>query len=88
MRFAAVPSALQPQDYETTGVLAPPLVTLHTALDPIVPYWHEFLYRARPSQRLVGAPCQRPHIRYGHCAFTREELVFRVRIARAQVEGL
>ena len=60
--------------YEPTGNLRRPLVTLHTSLDPAVPFRHELLYTARTLlaghlANLTVLPVQR----YGHCNFTIEE---------------
>jgi pimeloyl-ACP methyl ester carboxylesterase len=73
-RFHADPIALQTIQtrYQPVGQLRAPLVTLHTTLDPIVPYWHEPLYRDRVvahgrMPRYDEAP---PGARYGHCNFT------------------
>jgi len=56
--------------YQTSGRLASPLVTMHTTADPVVPYWHEVLYRARA---LAGGSARLhsniPILRYGHCNF-------------------
>ena len=68
-RFAADSAALTSlADYETTGLLADPLVTLHTTADPIVPFWQEIFYAAKAqaagsSSELV----QIPVLAYGHC---------------------
>jgi hypothetical protein len=77
-RFHADPLALQTiqADYQTSGQLRVPLVTLHTTLDAIVPYWHESLYgdkvvaRGR-TPRYDEYP---PGARYGHCNFTSTEV--------------
>ena len=63
--------------YNTTGDLSRPLVTMHTLLDPVVPYWHEDLYR----QKVTNAGNSRllttiPILRYGHCAFKSGEALF------------
>jgi pimeloyl-ACP methyl ester carboxylesterase len=75
-RFTADRTALQTisQFYETSGRLTKPLVTLHTTGDPIVPYWHETLYRVKvlfkgSLNQYVGIPI----IRYGHCSFKSSE---------------
>ena len=65
------------RNYQTTGKLAMPLVTMHTTGDPIVPYWHETLYNAKA---LFGGSVLKhvniPVLRYGHCNFkTQEALV-------------
>jgi len=58
------------RDYQTTGRLRSPLVTLHTTGDPIIPYWHEALYTFKTLfngsfTRRVNVPV----VRYGHCNF-------------------
>jgi hypothetical protein len=77
-RFSADPAALHKiqTDYQTSGQLRVPLVTLHTTLDPIVPYWHEALYRDKVvargrTPRYDEYP---PGDRYGHCNFTSAEV--------------
>jgi hypothetical protein len=75
-RYAADPAAtvaLRP--YETTGHLRVPMVTLHTTADEIVPFIHEGLYlvKSRPTGRGRFIPL--PVLRYGHCAFTVNELL-------------
>jgi hypothetical protein len=71
----AINTALLP--YQTTGKLKGVLVSLHTTLDPEVPVWHQTLYRAKVwgsgSAALYNGL---PVLRYGHCAFKPEELVF------------
>jgi pimeloyl-ACP methyl ester carboxylesterase len=62
--------------FETSGMLAKPLVTLHTDGDPIVPIVHQGLYQAKVEA--AGAEPlldTRPVSRYGHCAFQAGELV-------------
>ena len=56
-RYHADPAALAAieADYQTSGKLAAPLVTLHTTADPIVPYWHEPLYSAEGARRTPGS---------------------------------
>jgi pimeloyl-ACP methyl ester carboxylesterase len=71
-RYAADPAALTAlADYETTGRLLRPLVTLHTLGDPVVPYWQATRYTAKVtaagrSQFLDAMVLDR----YGHCQFT------------------
>ena len=75
-RFSADPVALQAVDlnYQTTGQLTVPLVTLHTTLDQQVPYWHAQLYRVKVIQRDSLAFHQPTEInRYGHCYFEASE---------------
>ncbi|XYI02143.1 hypothetical protein ACMHYB_21145 [Sorangium sp. So ce1128] len=75
-RFAASPFALENvAEHETTGDVSLPLVTLHTTLDELVPYWHEPLYllKADTSDRGIVVPI--PVHRYGHCALTNKEIL-------------
>jgi hypothetical protein len=71
-RYRADPAAVQviEADYQTSGRLAAPLVTLHTTGDPIVPYWQEPLYSLKA---LLGGSgllhVNLPAFRYGHCRF-------------------
>ena len=58
------------QQYQTSGKLTRPLVTLHTTGDQIVPYWHESVYWLKAAgtgslPRLTSLPV----FRYGHCNF-------------------
>jgi len=77
-RFSADPAALYKiqADYQTSGQLRIPLVTLHTTLDPIVPYWHEPLYRDKVVARGLTPRYDEypPGARYGHCNFTSAEV--------------
>ncbi len=57
-------------DYQTTGRLTRPLITMHTTGDPVVPYWHAKLY----AQKVAAAGSDafyenRPVTAYGHCKF-------------------
>jgi hypothetical protein len=77
-RFTADPAALAAvaASYETSGKLSMNLVTLHTTLDPVVPYWQEPLYTAKTL--LAGTAFERvnlPVTAYGHCAFTAFDLL-------------
>lgn len=61
--------------YQTTGKLTRPLVTLHTLLDPEVPFWHEALYTAKAAgKNLPGMLVQIEAPEYGHCNFNALEL--------------
>jgi pimeloyl-ACP methyl ester carboxylesterase len=62
--------------YDTGGDLTVPLVTLHTTLDPIVPFWHDTLYAGKVSA--AGADIRHdslPVERYGHCNFETNEVL-------------
>lgn len=75
-RFTADPVALAAiTNYETSGMLMRPLVTMHTTGDPIVPAWHQTLY----AQKVLTNNSQPPFMpveitRYGHCTFTLDEI--------------
>ncbi len=71
-RFSADSQAVAAMkaSYNTTGLLARPLVTMHTLLDPIIPYWHEPLYTLKTVSQ--GSAMERisiPIQSYGHCNF-------------------
>ncbi len=62
------------KDYQTTGRLRVPLVTLHTTGDQLIPYWHESLYTLKTL--LNGSFTRRVNIpvdRYGHCNFKAQD---------------
>jgi hypothetical protein len=71
--------------YETSGRLANPVVTLHTTGDEIVPYWHQLFYTAKVSPWYRHVPI--PVARYGHCNFTRDEVLAAFAILVLQVSG-
>lgn len=75
-RFRSHPSAVNylRHYYQPSGDLRIPLVTLHTTLDPAVPFVHEAVLEdivaaAGASELLV----QQSINRYGHCKFTNRE---------------
>jgi pimeloyl-ACP methyl ester carboxylesterase len=76
------------RNYQTSGKLKIPLVTMHTLGDPIVPYWHETLYNAKA---LFGGSILKhlniPINRYGHCTFTTEEALAGFAILNYMVTG-
>jgi pimeloyl-ACP methyl ester carboxylesterase len=76
------------RNYQTTGKLKVPLVTMHTTGDPIVPYWHETLYNAKA---LLGGSVFKhlniPIVRYGHCAFTAQESLAAFAVLHYMVTG-
>jgi pimeloyl-ACP methyl ester carboxylesterase len=72
-RFAADQAALDEIDthYQTSGILAVPLVTLHTTGDPLVPYWQATRYRSKTMSADNIALHEHLAVeRYGHCTFT------------------
>lgn len=70
--FAARAALLE---YETNGNLRIPLVTVHTTADEVVPFWHELLYLPKIDLSERGSFVPIPVVRYGHCNFTRSELL-------------
>ena len=89
-RYRANPVALQEIEgnYQTSGRLGVPLVTLHTTADPIVPYWHEPLYSLKA---LLGGSgllhANLPVFRYGHCSFEPAEALVALGLLVLKVEG-
>ena len=73
-RFTADAAALDEIDlnYQTTGLLTVPLVTLHTTLDQQVPYWHAQLYRGKVirNDSLAFHQARVGENLYGHCNFS------------------
>jgi pimeloyl-ACP methyl ester carboxylesterase len=77
-RYTASPTALAmvASQYQTSGKLQMPLVTLHTTGDPVIPYWHETLYTLKTL--FAGTLLDRinlPISAYGHCNFTAAEVL-------------
>src|SRR5438270_2481287 len=75
-RFSSDPDAVNyiQHNYDPTGQLGIPVLTLHTLLDPVVPSTHESDYAglvatAVSSQNLV----QQSVARYDHCNFKLQE---------------
>ena len=89
-RFKADPAAIAEIEahYQTSGDLSVPLVTLHTLGDPIVPYWHELLYRRKivvNSDLMLHTNI--PSLRYGHCNFSAAEVLLAFAVLVYQVTG-
>jgi pimeloyl-ACP methyl ester carboxylesterase len=76
-RFIADPVALANlAEFETTGNLSVPVVTLHTTGDPIVRLEQESLYADKVSHAGATARLSQSAVtRYGHCAFQGTELL-------------
>jgi pimeloyl-ACP methyl ester carboxylesterase len=77
-RFEADPDALKyyEHSYEPTGELRVPVLTLHNVCDPIATISHEEVYRATVEAAGSGEwLVQRQVNRYGHCAFTADEII-------------
>jgi pimeloyl-ACP methyl ester carboxylesterase len=74
--LAANANAWLRHNYEPSGDLAIPVLTLHTTRDPVVPFFHEGLLAAQVAQRGAGANLlQRSISRYGHCTFAIPEML-------------
>jgi uncharacterized repeat protein (TIGR01451 family) len=77
-RLAGDQAALDEMEahYLPTGRLSVPLVTIHTTLDEIVPYWHEALYHDRAVTNGTWPWLDSITVsRYGHCNFLPSEVV-------------
>lgn len=76
-RYSADQAAVDAMaEYQTNGALQKPLVALHTTRDPLVPFWHEKIYRLKTIA--AGAASKQivlPIDRYGHCEFTAAEVI-------------
>lgn len=76
MRYDSPPDAQAAlrRNYEPSGNVRIPVLTLHTVFDQSVPYFHEALFAALVAQAGTGSlVVQRPIVRYGHCNFTMTE---------------
>lgn len=63
------------QNYETSGQLRIPMVTLHTVGDEIIPFMHESLYRKKVQLSERGQFIAIPVSRYGHCNFDKGDVL-------------
>ncbi len=89
-RYRADSSALAEirNNYQTTGKLPVPLVTMHTTGDPIVPYWQESRYGLKVLfSRSLRNYFQIPILRYGHCNFKPAEALAGFAVLVAKVKG-
>jgi pimeloyl-ACP methyl ester carboxylesterase len=78
-------------DFETSGALTVPVVTLHTTGDPIVPFEQEALYGAKVQQAgAAGLLTQSQADRYGHCEFESAEVfgAFSSLVARVAADSV
>jgi hypothetical protein len=84
-RFTADPNRLA--KLQTSARPSRPLVTMHTTDDPIVPSWHQDLYRSRLSslRRWLHTPFTIE--RYGHCNFKDEEVLAAFSVLVLKVTG-
>ena len=72
---------------QTSARLRRPLVTIHTTGDPIVPIWHEALYRRRLDLRSRLLNTAVTINRYGHCNFTDAEVLAAFAVLVLEVSG-
>ena len=76
-RIGADPDAIAEMkaNYNTSGDLDRPLVTMHTLYDQQVPYFHEFLYNLKTLAKgsFLTQHINIPINRFGHCNFEPEE---------------
>jgi pimeloyl-ACP methyl ester carboxylesterase len=76
-RFAASEEAQDyiKQNYAPKKQLKIPTVTLHTVLDPVMPFSHEATLHATLQPKYHDNLVQRSVMRYGHCAFQPAEIL-------------
>lgn len=77
-RYDATPAAeaFLRSNYEPVGNINVPVMTLHNTRDPVVPIFHEELYRAKVAQQgRLGFLLQRSKDSYGHVNFGGAELL-------------
>lgn len=88
-RTSADPTALAHLwDYQTSGYVGIPLVTMHTTGDEIVPYWHQTLYGNKAATSGSRAYVTLvPVKRYGHCNFKTEEVLAAFALLVLQTTG-
>jgi hypothetical protein len=84
-QFTADPTKLA--ELQTSGRLVRPLVTIHTTGDPIVPIWHEPLYRNKLSFFGKLLETRITIDRYGHCNFTDAEVLAAFAVLVLKVSG-
>jgi pimeloyl-ACP methyl ester carboxylesterase len=95
-RFSADQTALDniESNYQTSGNLTVPLVTVHTTGDEVVPYWHESLYRQKVLNNHASSLYTHiPIARYGHCNFNVIEIlagfgILLLNVTGQQMEGV
>jgi pimeloyl-ACP methyl ester carboxylesterase len=78
IRYASLKKAVDyfKANYDTTGNISRPVLTLHTNQDPAIPFWHEAEYGKKVSaQKKTSNLAQQYVSRYGHCAFNEKEVV-------------
>ena len=71
--------------YDTSGQVKRPLVTIHTTGDEVVPYWQELRYLNKVETSEKGQVTPIPIDRYGHCAFSSQEVLGAFNLLVSQV---
>lgn len=77
-RYTSPPDAQNwlDRNFEPTGAVSFPILTLHTVFDESVPYFHETAFgNIVASAGASNWVVQRPIYRYGHCKFTVPEML-------------
>ncbi|HYX80843.1 MAG TPA: hypothetical protein VE714_00525, partial [Gemmatimonadales bacterium] len=87
-RFQSTADPLLVGKLQTSGNLRRPLVTIHTTGDPIVPIWHESLYRNKLSFLGKLLESRITIARYGHCNFTDAEVLAAFAVLVFDVSGV
>lgn len=88
-RFESTPDAVNymQQNYEPNGGIQIPVLALHTTRDPLVPIEHVNVYEQKVMNAGAGGLFARQDIeRFGHCAFTTEEMTIAVQDLATWVE--
>lgn len=78
-------------NYETSGLLRVPLITLHTTGDEVVPYWHAPLYAQKVEATGSSAFYEHRQVNgFGHCTFQPLEVLaaFDTIVARVNARSL
>lgn len=94
-RFQAAELALESirNEFETTGSLSRPLVSMHTTGDEEVPFWHVSEYRKKLGGFLSSSRLRYSNLpvrRYGHCNFRLPEVLagFAVLVVKVSLHDL
>jgi pimeloyl-ACP methyl ester carboxylesterase len=77
-RYSAAPAAVNyyERNYEPSGDLAIPLLTLHTVSDPGIPIWHEDLYEQKVAAAGRSAFLRQYAVPgWGHCAIPEQAIM-------------
>ncbi len=92
VRYAADPTVrtLMASDYESTGFLRVPFLTMHAVLDPTVPYSQAETYATKVAN--AGSSAFYQHVQvpnvYGHCNFSQANLFAAFQAFNAMLEAI